>query len=192
MSPDAVKEASDTQFDTLINDVLNRVKYSNPKCSVCSGPTMIVSWDEGSEVWACKSVKPMQIEGDNRQYDPQHYQKSITKAKLGIDEIKLREVLRETLISVSGGKAPKTDAPKKAPAKTKEEPKAEAKAVETPPEKTEEAPAPPKRKRGRPRKNPLPEVKAEKTPEELEAEELRKKALTRPPAPGESTVSTIK
>lgn len=139
-------------FNAVADRVINAAKPKAPKCSICEGEMQVAGNADGKTVWACSRVKSLNMQGDTRPYDPDHYLKSkVTKTevinfatlKTGIVEA-LERVAKDAWEEFSGDKPqgdqekkgkpkagkPKAEKPKAAP--KAEAPKAAASKPETP------------------------------------------------------------
>jgi hypothetical protein len=133
-------------FTRLIEDVIARSKPARPNCKVCGGQMSVSEWgSDGKELLVCNKIKPTNMRGDARVYDPQHYEASKTRVSIGVDLDVLRRNLAEAFgkaeaeaekrlreefqrahtAQVEGQKpveAPKAAEPPKAPEAPKEKP----------------------------------------------------------------------
>lgn len=79
----------------LVNEVVEKSKPVEPICKVCVSKMMRIGWGNGTEEWACSRVKPTNMVGDHRPFDPGHYDQSRVKLPMGVDLAKLRTHLAE-------------------------------------------------------------------------------------------------
>lgn len=83
-------------FTRLIEDVVVRSKPGRPGCKICGGQMSVAEWgSDGKELLVCNKIKPTNMRGDNRVYDPQHYEASKVRVAIGVDLDLLRRHLAE-------------------------------------------------------------------------------------------------